>query len=60
MVKAMGEKGLNIVGKAMAEKEGDELLKVIVEERGKMPATGKGLSKPEQKQGLDYARSLAK
>jgi hypothetical protein len=38
----------------------DELLKVIVEGRGKMPASGKNLSKEEQKQILQYTRSLAK
>lgn len=38
----------------------DELLKVIVEGRGKMPASGKNLSKEGQKQILQYTRSLAK
>lgn len=60
MVKAMGEKGLNIATKETAEKKDDELIKVIVEGKGKMPAAGKGLSKLEQKQLLDYTRSLAK
>jgi mono/diheme cytochrome c family protein len=59
MVKAMGEKGLNIATKETAEKKDDELVKVIVEGKGKMPAAGKGLSKTEQKQLLDYTRSLA-
>jgi len=59
MVKAMGEKGLNIATKETAEKKDDELLKVIAEGRGKMPAS-KGLNKSDQKQVLDYTRSLAK
>jgi mono/diheme cytochrome c family protein len=60
MVKAMGEKGLNITTKEVAKMKDDELLKVIVEGRGKMPASGKNLSKEEQKQILQYTRSLAK
>lgn len=60
MAKAMGEKGLNIVGKETGQKKDDDLLKVITEGRGKMPASGKGLSKSEQKQVLEHVRSLAK
>lgn len=60
MIKVLGEKGLNIVGKETKAKKDDELLKIIVEGAGKMPASGKGLSPREQKDVLTYARSLAK
>jgi len=60
MSKVFGEKALNIVTKETAQKKDDEALKVITEGRGKMPASGKGLSKSEQKQVLEYVRSLAK
>jgi mono/diheme cytochrome c family protein len=60
MVKAMGEKGLNITTKEVAKMKDDELLKVIVGGRGKMPASGKNLTKQEQQQVLDYTKSLAK
>ena len=60
MAKAMGEKGLNLTTKEVKEAKDDELLKVITEGRGKMPASGKGLSKTEQKEVLDFVRSLGK
>jgi len=60
MIKAMGEKGLNIVGKDTQAKKDAELLKVIVEGAGKMPASGKNLSKQEQTDVVGYTRSLAK
>jgi mono/diheme cytochrome c family protein len=60
MIKAMGEKGLNLTTKAVKEAKDDELMKVIVEGRGKMPASGKNLSPTERKQVLEYTRSLAK
>ena len=60
MAKAMGEKGLNIVSKDIQAKKDDELLKVIAEGAGKMPASGKSLNKQEQNDVLGYARSLAK
>ena len=60
MAKAMGEKGLNIVGKDTKAKKDADLLKVIVEGAGKMPASGKNLSKSEQADVLSYTRSLAK
>ena len=60
MAKAMGEKALNIVSKDVQTKKDDELLKVIVEGAGKMPASGKNLSKQEQQDVLSYIRSLAK
>jgi mono/diheme cytochrome c family protein len=58
MAKALGEKGLNIVGKETAGKSDEQLLKIIAEGAGKMPASK--LSKDEQKQALGYVRSLAK
>ena len=60
MAKAMGEKGLNIVSKEVQAKSDDQLLKVITQGEGKMPASGKNLSKQEQKDVLSYTRSLAK
>jgi mono/diheme cytochrome c family protein len=58
MAKALGEKGLNIVGKETAKKSDEQLLKVIAEGSGKMPASK--LTKDERKQALGYVRSLAK
>ena len=58
MVKVLGEKGLNIATKDTAQKSDDQLLKVIAEGAGNMPASK--LNKDEQKQALGYARSLAK
>jgi mono/diheme cytochrome c family protein len=58
MAKVLGEKGLNITAKDTAQKSDEQLLKVIAEGSGKMPASK--LSKDEQKQALGYARSLAK
>lgn len=60
MAKAMGEKGLNLTTKEVKEAKDDALLKVITEGKGKMPASGKGLSKAEQKEVLDFVRSLGK
>jgi len=59
MAKVLGEKGLNIVGADTKKKSDDQLLKVLAEGAGKMPAQ-KSLSKDEQKQALGYVRSLAK
>jgi len=58
MAKVLGEKGLNIATKDMTQKSDEQLLKVIAEGAGKMPASK--LSKEEQKQALGYVRSLAK
>jgi len=58
MAKVLGEKGLNIATKDTAKKSDEQLLKVIAEGSGKMPASK--LSKAEQKQTLGYVRSLAK
>src|SRR6476661_10486663 len=58
MAKVMGEKALNIVSKEVQAKKDPELLKVIVEGAGKMPASGKSLSAQEQKDVLSYSRSL--
>ena len=58
MAKVLGDKGLNIVGKDTTKKSDEQLLKVIAEGEGKMPASK--LTKDEQKQALGYARTLAK
>jgi mono/diheme cytochrome c family protein len=59
MIKVMGEKGLNITGKDTMKRSDEELLKVIAQGSGKMPAA-KGLTPADQKQVLSYTRSLAK
>ena len=59
MAKALGEKGLNLTAKEVTQRSDEQLLKVIAEGAGKMPAQ-KSLSKDEQKQVLAYVRSLAK
>lgn len=58
MTAILGVKNLSIVGKETAKKSDDQLLKVLAEGAGKMPASK--LSKDEQKQVLRYSRSLAK
>jgi cytochrome c6 len=57
MAKVIGEKGLNVVGKETMQKSDEQLLKIIAEGSGKMPASK--LSKDEQKQALNHLRSLA-
>ena len=52
------DKGLNIVGAETKKKSDEQLLKLIADGAGKMPASK--LTKEEQKQALGYARSLAK
>jgi cytochrome c oxidase cbb3-type subunit 3 len=59
MAKVLGEKGLNLTSKEVAAKSDDQLLKVLAEGQGKMPAQSK-LSKDDQKAVLSYVRSLAK
>jgi len=59
MAKVLGEKGLNLTTKEVTSQSDDQLLKVIAEGRGKMPAQSK-LSKDDQKAALNYVRSLAK
>ena len=59
MAKVLGEKGLDLTSKEATQKSDEQLLKIIVEGVGKMPAQ-KSLSKDDQKQVLAYVRSLAK
>jgi len=59
MAKVLGEKGLDLTSKEATQKSDEQLLKVIAEGAGKMPAQ-KTLSKDEQKQVLSYVRSLTK
>ena len=54
----MGEKGLNLTTKEAKEMSDDQALKVISEGAGKMPKSK--LTKAEQKQVLDYSRTLGK
>jgi len=58
MATILGVKSLGIVGKDTTKKSDEQLLKVIAEGEGKMPASK--LTKDEQKQALGYVRSLAK
>jgi len=58
MATILGEKSLSIVGKDTTKKSDAQLLKVIADGAGKMPASK--LTKDEQKQTLGYARTLAK
>jgi mono/diheme cytochrome c family protein len=58
MAKVLGDKGLNIVSKEAKEMSDEQILKIIAEGAGKMPASKR--SKAEQKQVLDYTRSLQK
>jgi mono/diheme cytochrome c family protein len=58
MATILGVKNLSVVGKDTNKKSDEQLLKVIAEGSGKMPASK--LTKDEQKQALGYARSLAK
>ena len=59
MAKLLGDKGLNIVGNETKKKSDEQLLKIIAEGAGKMPASKK-LTTDEQKAVLQYSRSLAK
>lgn len=58
MANVLGVKELGIVGKETKQKSDDQLLKVLAEGSGKMPASK--YTKEEQKQVLGYVRSLAK
>ena len=59
IAKVLGEKGLNLTAKEATQKSDQELMKVIAEGEGKMPAF-KSLSQDEQKQVVTYIRSLGK
>jgi len=58
MAKVLGEKGLNITTKEVAQTSDEKLLKMIAGGSGKMPASK--LNKDEQKEALSYVRTLAK
>jgi cytochrome c6 len=58
MAKVLGEKGLDLTSKDATQKSDEQLLKVIAEGAGKMPA--QKITKEESKQVLDYVRSLGK
>jgi mono/diheme cytochrome c family protein len=58
MATILGAKSLSIVGQDTTKKSDEQLLKVIADGAGKMPASK--LTKTEQKQTLDYVRTLAK
>jgi mono/diheme cytochrome c family protein len=58
MAKVLGEKGLNLTTKETTSKSDAELMKIISEGAGKMPP--QKIGKEEQKQVVEYVRSLAK
>lgn len=58
MTTILGVKSLSIVTKETTKKSDDQLLKIITEGAGKMPASK--LTKEEQKQVLGYTRTMAK
>ena len=58
MANVLGVKELSVVGKETKQKSDEQLLKVLAEGSGKMPASK--YTKEEQKQVLGYVRSLAK
>lgn len=59
MAKVLGEKGLNVTTPEVKKMSDEQILKILVEGAGKMPAQ-KNLSKDDQKNVLSYMRSLAK
>ena len=58
MAKALGEKGLNLTTAEAKKMSDEQMAKVVADGAGKMPKSK--LSKEEQKQVLDYSRTLAK
>ncbi len=58
MIKALGEKGLNLTTEDVKKQSDEQLAKVIADGAGKMPKSK--LSKAEQKQVLEYTRTLQK
>jgi mono/diheme cytochrome c family protein len=58
MTTILGVKTLSIVTKETSKKTDEQLLKIIAEGAGKMPASK--LTKEEQKQVLGYSRTMAK
>jgi mono/diheme cytochrome c family protein len=59
MMKALGEKGLNITTKEVKAMKDEQIIKIIVEGAGKMPPS-KNLSPQEQKELVSFTRSLGK
>ena len=57
--KTLGEKELNIVGKETKQKSDESIVEGVAEGAGKMSANKK-LTKDEQREVLQYSRSLAK
>ena len=58
MAKVLGEKGLNLTTKEVMKMSDDQVLKIIAQGAGKMPASK--ISVEDQKRVLSYMRSLAK
>jgi mono/diheme cytochrome c family protein len=59
MIKALGDKGMNITTKEVKAMKDEQIIKIIVEGAGKMPPS-KNLSAQEQKELVSFTRSLAK
>ena len=60
MTKVFGEKQLHIATKEVADKKDEDIIKVMTEGKGKMPASGKSLSPADQKAVAAHVKSLAK
>jgi cytochrome c oxidase subunit 2 len=60
MAQAFGDANLDLTGPQVAGRKDEELVKIIAEGKGKMPAAGKSLSPAEQQAVIAYVRSLAK
>lgn len=58
MAQAFGGANLDIANQQVAGKKDEELLKIIVDGRGKMPAAGKSLSPSDQQAVVAYIRIL--
>src|SRR4051812_30604878 len=54
MTKVFGEKELDIARKEIADKKDEELIRVITQGKGKMPAAGKSLSAEDQQAVAAY------
>ncbi|HEY1269689.1 MAG TPA: c-type cytochrome [Candidatus Binatia bacterium] len=58
MAEAFGGANLDIANQQVAGKRDEELMKIIADGRGKMPAAGKSLSPADQQAVIAYIRSL--
>jgi cytochrome c oxidase subunit 2 len=59
MATAFGDANLDIANPQIAGKKDEELMKIIVEGKGRMPAAGKSLSPADQQAVVAFVKSLA-